>query len=119
MRPARTLQAAQAPACDRDDAGDVVLVAMDRPAQGDPQGAPRERLYLKRREYQGRAFLDLRLHFRTEDGTTYAPLKKGVSIRQHETPEIIAALYRSLDDAGRARVRELLKSGGEKGGRDA
>lgn len=53
-----------------------------------------ERIRLSRREYLGRAFLDLRVEFRTASG--WGPTKKGVSIRIGEIAEMRDALDRAL-----------------------
>jgi hypothetical protein len=122
--PARsTSQAAPTPDAAAEQPGgaeDAVLVALDRPQQGDPAGAPRERLYVRSKvSSSGAPFFDVRLAFRNEAGG-YTFTRKGVSVRMHEAPAIVVALYQALDPAGRARVRELLGAkpapkGGERG----
>lgn len=92
---------------EQQDATETVLVALDRPRKGDPREAPSERLVVQQKSFEGHPFFDVRLAFRNQEGG-YTFTKKGVSVRRREAPAIIAALWASLDDDGKARVRELL-----------
>jgi len=92
------------------DAEETTIAALDRYRKGDPKDAPTERLMLRAKVWEGRSFFDLRLAYRTAAGT-YAFTTTGTSIRRHEAPELIAALWKSLDAEGRERVKKYLRAG--------
>jgi hypothetical protein len=52
----------------------------------------KERYHFSVREYQGHKFIDIRLHFQADDGTTWSPTKKGVTVSPSTWPEFKAAL---------------------------
>lgn len=63
-----------------------------------------------------RRFINCREWTVGQDGTA-RPTPRGLTIRMHEIPELLAALYKVLDVAGVARVRELLGAAtGQEGG---
>ena len=97
---------------DRPADGEEVLARLDRFRKGDPKDAPGERLILRAKVWEGRLFFDLRLAFRTATGA-YQFTTTGTSIRRHEAPELVAALWRSLDAEGRERVRKYLARGND------
>lgn len=95
---------------DRPADGEEVLARLDRFRKGDTKNAPGERLILRAKVWEGRPFFDLRLAYRTATGG-YAFTPVGTSIRRHEAPELIAALWKSLDAEGRERVKKYLARG--------
>ena len=50
-----------------------------------------ERIHLAIREYNGRLFVDARIHYRNEDGE-WKPTKKGITVSPEIWPEFIAAV---------------------------
>jgi hypothetical protein len=123
------LIAAQAPTCDRrpsndreapsDDAS-VMLAEHPRGPRHDP-GAEVVRWSLDTftPDDGGRParYFNVRVWFRGQDGAMH-PTRRGTTLRLREAPEVLVAIFKALDDAGRARVRELLggKQSDEKGG---
>ena len=51
-----------------------------------------ERLVIMEREYQGHELVDLRIHFTPDNGQTWHPTKKGVTLKKSAIGELIKAL---------------------------
>jgi hypothetical protein len=52
----------------------------------------KERYHFSIREYEGHRFVDIRLHFQADDGQTWPPTKKGVTVAPSVWPDFKAAL---------------------------
>ena len=55
----------------------------------------RERLQIAINEYKGRSYLDLRIFYTTDDGETWRPTQKGVTVY----PEDLDTLANAIEDA--------------------
>jgi hypothetical protein len=83
------------------DTGDIVLATIERPNPERPDAG--DRLIVAVREYEGKRYVDLRVHFMAEDGA-FRPTKKGVTVRRRELEEVGKALQqaaRVLGEGGR------------------
>ena len=69
-----------------------VLATIDRNAT--------EQLQISVKSYKGKAYLDLRIFYTTDDGASWLPTKKGVTV----TPENLETLKDAIDTA----MQELL-----------
>jgi hypothetical protein len=65
-----------------------LLLALDRAKPGE---APTEQLRISIREFKGHRFVEARLFWMTPEGT-WAPSKKGLSIRSRELSDVLGAL---------------------------
>lgn len=54
-----------------------------------------EQLQIAINEYKGKSYLDLRIHYTTDDGQTWLPTKKGVTC----SPENLETLRDAIDEA--------------------
>lgn len=54
-----------------------------------------EQLQIAINEYKGKSYLDLRIHYTTDDGQTWLPTKKGVTC----SPENLETLRNAIDEA--------------------
>ena len=54
-----------------------------------------EQLQIAVNEYKGKSYLDLRIHYTTDDGQTWLPTKKGVTC----SPENLETLRDAIDEA--------------------
>jgi hypothetical protein len=72
----------------RDEAPDELAGACNRGSQEDPE---REQLQVRKREFNGRPFVDVRIFYRMP-GQPYRPTGKGVSIRTRELRDVIRFL---------------------------
>ena len=54
-----------------------------------------EQLQIAINEYKGKSYLDLRIHYPTDDGQTWLPTKKGVTC----SPENLETLRDAIDEA--------------------
>ena len=72
-----------------------------------------EQIHVRLAENSGRRYVDLRVHFRADDGD-WRPTKKGVTLNPIKLPELITGLQRIeaeaqslglLADVGRASTR--------------
>ena len=59
----------------------------------------RERVQVGFGSYQGHDFLDLRIHFTRDEGQTYAPTPKGVTVKPAQIGELIELLRRAEAEA--------------------
>ena len=66
-----------------------------------------EQLQISISEYKGRSYLNMRIHYTTDDGNTWLPTKKGVTF----TPEQLDILTEAIEEAkkkGVTKEEELL-----------
>lgn len=54
-----------------------------------------EQLQISISEYKGRSYLNMRIHYTTDDGNTWLPTKKGVTF----TPEQLDILTEAIEEA--------------------
>ena len=54
-----------------------------------------EQMQISINEYKGKSYLDLRIHYTTDDGQTWLPTKKGVTC----SPENLETLRDAIDEA--------------------
>lgn len=54
-----------------------------------------EQLQIAINEYKGKSYLDLRIHYTTDDGQNWLPTKKGVTC----SPENLETLRDAIDEA--------------------
>ncbi len=67
---------------------------------------PREQLKVQLREFKGRPYLDLRIYWTPDGGTTWSPSKKGVTVGL----ALLGQLHESIGQAVQV-VKELEASG--------
>lgn len=65
-----------------------------------------EQIKVQLREYNNRPYADLRIYFTKDNGQTWSPTKKGVTINLDGLSELHAALGKAVE-----RVRELRAKG--------
>jgi len=58
------------------------------------------------RKFKGKHYADLRIWFREENGETYHPTKKGVSVSLEFLPEIRRGVEKLLKATEKTRMRE-------------
>jgi len=51
-----------------------------------------EKLFVQWREFNGHDYLDLRIHYTDDDGETWKPTKKGITLKDEMLEEVIQAL---------------------------
>lgn len=54
-----------------------------------------EQLHIAISEYKGKSYLDMRIHYTTDDGQSWLPTKKGVTC----SPENLEVLRDAIDEA--------------------
>lgn len=59
-----------------------------------------EQLQISINEYKGKSYLDLRIHYTTDDGLNWLPTKKGVTV----SPDNLELLKDAVDEA----MKELM-----------
>ena len=62
-----------------------------------------EQMQISINEYKGKSYLDLRIHYTTDDGQTWLPTKKGVTA----TPENLEILRDAIDEAMKEFTTEV------------
>ena len=62
-----------------------------------------EQLQIAINEYKGKSYLDLRIHYTTDDGQTWLPTKKGVTC----SPENLETLRDAIDEAMKEFMTEV------------
>ena len=61
-----------------------------------------EQLQISISEYKGRSYLNMRIHYTTDDGNTWLPTKKGVTF----TPEQLDILTEAIEEAKKEFMAE-------------
>jgi len=62
-----------------------------------------EEVWVQLREFRGHQLLDVRVHFRPDDGSEARPTKKGISLSVNLIPKVLEAMQEALQalkDAG-------------------
>lgn len=62
-----------------------------------------EEVWVQLREFRGHQLLDVRVHFRPDDGSEPRPTKKGISMSVNIIPKVLKAMneaVRALKEAG-------------------
>ena len=48
-------------------------------------------------EYKGKEYVDMRIYYTTDDGATWNPTKKGITVAPERIDEVIAALNKAKE----------------------
>ena len=67
------------------------------------QRSATEQMQISINEYKGKSYLDLRIHYTTDDGQTWLPTKKGVTC----SPENLEILRDAIDEAMKEFTTEV------------
>ena len=59
-----------------------------------------EQLQIAVKEYKGKKYLDLRIFYTTDDGGTWLPSKKGVTVAPDQLPILIDAVQTAMSELG-------------------
>ena len=63
-----------------------------------------EEVWVQLREFRGHQLLDIRVHFRADDGGEARPTKKGISVSIHLIPTLLDSIQGALQALGEAGV---------------
>ena len=62
--------------------------------------SPTEQLQIALNEFKGKKYLDLRIHYTTDDGNSWLPTKKGVTIAPDQLPLLADAVQTAMAEFG-------------------
>ena len=57
-----------------------------------------EELHISINEYKGKKYVDMRIYYTTDDGDTWNPTKKGITVPPEKIEEVKAALCKAQEE---------------------